>query len=733
MMTEEQIGILVVKNIKCTLDNLIGPKFAFFSQKKEIFLKFEYGDGEGHTKSAQLKRTQDKRKKVYCTESITIPVKKVAEEFVVTCCDGRDVGTLLGTAKDTLKDALNKRVTDNDLGKGRKIQLELSREGAKVGEVSLYFIFLAMEAPREQMRQIELESLMGQTIGIMIIDIIKVKNLHGHKGHLRAMLGNEKASTEKYFNTTEKECEYGIILPVVASPNLSLLLQMYYSNTEFGSRRIFFNNQDEDLWLKLMNGGQVSVPEISFYTGNFLAATAKLKISMHKFLNPSQLLPNTEGVLINLTQTEPSELSELSELSEANVKQLGSFNTRDKLGYLNRNNDVNELMNYNPQHPFSPSIETETESLEQKESISSEELHIIDMPMPMPMSIPLHPPIRPQRIPTMPIEVTPNHSRHNSISETGDIYNSPSNYSTSPSSISKSFRSIKRRNSALRIICQRYVIVSPVLPGPHKTFNKDANRNHVYLAKHLFTDSDFVCKEHFFQSCFTNEIKHLRNLKSEYIVKWADLERNEDGGGIIVLENFGESLDNVYHRFRKLQNILQLFSNICEAVQFLYNHGVVHTDICPSNIVCEHQRSNTNTSINIKICDLEHVKFKDDVINGFQQQALTIGFAPPEFFNTNQEILYAEYNQDVFGVGAILFFLYTKKLLYQNTEDLNSFNSLSRGFEARIKEEIPKDSISNMIIKACKPNPEDRCEISELCKDVKMLLNHGDSISVSDN
>ncbi|CAG8600047.1 11244_t:CDS:10, partial [Diversispora eburnea] len=667
LMIDEKTRILVVKNIKCTLNhNVINQRFGFFSQKQEIYLTVQYGDDEGSTKSARLRKGQDKKKKAYYTESITLPITKVSEEFKVTCYDGKDVGNILGVTKDTLKDALNRRGAQDDVGKGRKVQLELSRGGEIVGEVTLYLMFLGVEAPRQQMRQIELESLRGTIIGVMIIDNIRIKNLNGHRGHLRVMLGDEKASTEKYFRTTDNtECPYAIVLP------------------------------EEDLWLKLMNGGQVSVPEISFYTGSSLAATANLKISMHKFLNPLQLLPHTEEVLIDL-----------HELSEANVMHLGSLTQKDKLEYLHHENDDYDRINISPVSPSN----TTPESLEQQSIPSDEDLDpSITQPVMQPMQQPMQQRMQ-QRIP--PIEIIPIQSRQTSTSTMDGRCDSPSIYSnsTSPSSLSKSIRSTKSKklDNSLRIICQRYVIVSPVSAGPHKTFNKNASRNRVYLAKHLFTDCDYICKEHFHPSSFSNEIKHLRNLKSDYIVKWADLERCEDGGGIIVLENYGESLDNIYHRFRKLHNIVELFYNICGAVQFLYNHGVVHTDLCPSNIICE-QRTNTN----IKLCDLEHVKFKDDVINGStsQQQALTIGFAPPEFFNPNQEILYAEHNQDIFSVGAIFYFLYTKKLLYKDTEDLNS---LCREFETKIKEEIPQEDISNIIIKSCRVNPEDRWGISEL-------------------
>ncbi|RHZ51820.1 hypothetical protein Glove_469g44 [Diversispora epigaea] len=615
----EKIGILVAKNIECTLNHDVIDKITvnnqwlaflpFLSHRREIYLTFQYGNGdERSTKLARI-GGQDK---AYYYESITLPVARVAEEFKITCYDGNNVGSILGFTKGTLGDSLNqKRPSNNNAGKVRKVQLGLTRDGEIVGEVAFSLMFLSMEVPRKKMRQIELNSLRGKIIGIMIIDNVKVKNFNGRNGYLRVMLGNEKASTKKYFKTNDKKCPYGIILPVVASPNFSMLLQIYYSRNEFGNRQILFTSQEEDLWLKLMNDGQVSVPEISFHTGGSLVATANFTISVHKSLNPLRL--GSQDPTISPKPSEsPSEM----------------------------NND-----------------------------------------------------------------------------------DSFTNFSSSPSSRSEPI-------SSLRVVCQKYMIVSPVPVGPHKTINNDANRKRVYLTIHTSTNFEFICKEHFVQSSFSNEIKHLGNLKSEYIVKWADLERYEDGGGIVVLENYGDSLDNVYPRFRESRDVLILFYNICEAVQFLYTHGVVHTNLCPSNILCN--------DTNMKLCGMEHVRFKDDVIYGSTsqqiQQQLTIGFTPPEFFNFNQEILYAEYNQDIFGLGAIFFLLYRKKLLYNDIEDLDS---LCREFDNRINEEIPQ-YISNIIIKACKPNPQDRCKISELCKDVKMLLNqqyqqHSRGKRISDN
>ncbi|CAG8571601.1 3702_t:CDS:2, partial [Diversispora eburnea] len=275
----EKIGILVVKNIKCTLNHNVIHQRLSFLHKRRVCLTVQYGNNEKSTKSARLK-DHDGRKEANYTESITLLVTEAAGEFKITCHDGNDVGPILGITRDTLTDVLNENEPpDNDIGNGRKVQLGLFRNKENVGGVTLYLMFLAMEAPKERMRQ--LEALRGQIIGIMIIDNIKVKNLNGHKGCLRVILGNEKESTEKYFNTTDTECPHGIILPVVASPDsdFSMLLQIYYSRTEFGDHRINFSSQHEDLWIKLMNSGQVSVPEISFYTGSNLAATRKKNLS----------------------------------------------------------------------------------------------------------------------------------------------------------------------------------------------------------------------------------------------------------------------------------------------------------------------------------------------------------------------------------------------------------------------------------------------------------------------
>ncbi|RHZ77229.1 hypothetical protein Glove_184g106 [Diversispora epigaea] len=232
---------------------------------------FNNGNNERSTEPAQLKKGQDERKRAYYTESITLPVAKVAREFKITCCDKNDKnGRALGDTRETLTDALNKNgPPDNDVGKGRKVQLELFSNDGIVGKVILYIMFLAMEAPGEQMRRIEHKSLRGQMIGIMIIDDIKVKNINRHKGYLRVMLGNEKASTEKYLNTSDTECPYGIILPVA-----------------------------KDLWIKLMKGGQVSVPEISFSIGSILAAMWYLKSAEEGNINGQNKLVE-DNILAN--------------------------------------------------------------------------------------------------------------------------------------------------------------------------------------------------------------------------------------------------------------------------------------------------------------------------------------------------------------------------------------------------------------------------------------------------
>ncbi|CAG8517037.1 2182_t:CDS:10 [Diversispora eburnea] len=688
----DKIGILVVKDIKCTLNHnaTTSQRLASIRRRREIHLAFQYGDDEMFTRSVRPVKGQDKKKETYYTESLTLPIAKIVEEFKVTCYDA---STILGFTGDTLKNALSeKRPSDKDMDKGTKVKLNLIRGEETVGEVSFNLMFLAMDAPKEKMQQVKLESSRGQTIGIMMIDKIKVKNRYGHKGYLQVILDNEMASTENYYTTAERECPYGIILPVVATPDLSIKLQIHFSNFEVGNFRIYL---EENLWLKLMDGGQVSVPEISLYVRNNLSATVNLKISIHQPLNPLQLVE--EATLIDFHgsgKTNP-------------IKH--SLNHQDKLESDSNDDDRKKISS---QHSSSPPSTT-AESLENSEDKSTQ-----------------LPPMSRQTSTTFTDYSRQSTSTKstNSIRRREIMHASRNSFNdrSLPSTATESTNSIRRRgtmhtsrdslnpwrdtrDSSLRIICEKYLIISKISAGPHKTVNNNAFSNRVYLTKNIRTSSECICKKHFFESSFSNETKYLKKLQSEHIVKWVDLVPHENGGGFIVLEYFGESLDKVNFQFQKINSILQVFYNICEAVLFLHNKGVVHTDLCPSNIICaEPQRTN------IRLCDLEHVKYVDEVIQ-FQQQPLTIGFTPPEFFIFNQDVLFAGFNQDIFGLGAILFFIYSKKLLY------NDKNSLYREFDNRINEKIKEDYISNVIIKSCKPNPEERCEISELCEDETVI------------
>ena len=117
---------------------------------------------------------------------------------------------------------------------------------------------------------------------------------------------------------------------------------------------------------------------------------------------------------------------------------------------------------------------------------------------------------------------------------------------------------------------------------------------HVYLAKHLYLQSLTALKLLTLSSIDHEEVQHfqfeariLAHLRHPHIVRALDFGW-EKGTPFLVMEYApGGTLQQVFPRGKALPifSILPTVLQIASALQFIHNHGVIHCDVKPANVL----------------------------------------------------------------------------------------------------------------------------------------------------
>lgn len=155
---------------------------------------------------------------------------------------------------------------------------------------------------------------------------------------------------------------------------------------------------------------------------------------------------------------------------------------------------------------------------------------------------------------------------------------------------------------------------------------------------------------------FHREARLLARLQHPHIVAVYDFGRNEAGYLFIVMEYVdGTSLFEIMkHGQLPLQRTLQIIAQVCEALQFAHDHGVIHRDIKPTNILIDGRDS-------VRVADFGLAKLMqaESTTTAQTRSALIMGtpvYAAPEQRRLSAEV---DHRADVFSVGVTLYEMIT--------------------------------------------------------------------------
>src|SRR3954470_16418876 len=236
---------------------------------------------------------------------------------------------------------------------------------------------------------------------------------------------------------------------------------------------------------------------------------------------------------------------------------------------------------------------------------------------------------------------------------------------------------------------------------------------------------------------FIAEAQMTGQLEHPNIVPVHELAVSEEGVPYFTMKlvqgiNFDAWLRDPEHEVgstERLQEGLEIFLKVCDAVAYAHHRGVIHRDLKPENIMVAGFGQ-------VYLMDWGLARLtKTRPASGARAQMEAKGpvgtptFMAPEQARGNPEEM--DERSDVFGLGAILYEIVSGKLPYGDARDVDSV--LKRAEAGQV---VPIDvacmgigvskRIRSIVEKAVAPKPEDRYEsVVELQADVRNFLRGG--------
>jgi len=167
-----------------------------------------------------------------------------------------------------------------------------------------------------------------------------------------------------------------------------------------------------------------------------------------------------------------------------------------------------------------------------------------------------------------------------------------------------------------------------------------------------------VGKDHDFEARFEREAQAMAKLNHPNIISVIDFGEAGPDYLFIVMELVdGTDLMDVIRSKQMTQEMaLTLLPQICDALQFAHDHGIVHRDIKPNNIMLTRDGR-------VKMADFGLAKHFDHVESGFRTQTGTgMGtpeYAAPEQFDPTTPV---DHRADIYALGVMIYQMITGAL-----------------------------------------------------------------------
>jgi len=186
---------------------------------------------------------------------------------------------------------------------------------------------------------------------------------------------------------------------------------------------------------------------------------------------------------------------------------------------------------------------------------------------------------------------------------------------------------------------------------------------------------------------FKREARIMMDFKHEGIVQVYD-HFKEGNSYYIVLEYVdGFSLDELIRRRRSIPDALGLyiFYQVCKALKYAHDSGVIHRDIKPSNILISRHGEVKLVDFGIAVYEDE-----DEGAEGLTAPGMTLGtlaYMPPEQFKDTKNV---DLRADIYAMGVMLYEMATGKKPFPGNFSPDTIVAIQKGKYLRVRKLNPR-------------------------------------------
>lgn len=213
-----------------------------------------------------------------------------------------------------------------------------------------------------------------------------------------------------------------------------------------------------------------------------------------------------------------------------------------------------------------------------------------------------------------------------------------------------------------------------------------------------------------FAERFKREAQALALLNHPHIIAVHDFGETSGGQMYYVME-FVDGMD-LQHLLKRdppePRQILKIITQVCEALQFAHEHGIVHRDIKPANILID-------TRGNVKVADFGLAKIVGPQSVNYTATGMMIGtpdYIAPEALEQGRDI---DHRADIYSLGVMIYELFTGHVPKGVWEPPSIRSGADKGIDA-------------VVSKAMQNNPEKRYQqVCELTQVLEKLFKNSDN------